>query len=124
MRIKIRIKRILAGLLAICIVLGGIPVTGGITAYALPEIDNSRIDNGHNDNTIWASLSNGARFDLVGIKKSGVYTYQANNTQVLQTVFGFGGYHTYMNNSTLNSGKITYEPNSGTYNGGVMEFSF
>ena len=123
MRIKIRIKRMLAGLLAICIVLGGIPVTGGITAYALPEIDNSRIDNGHNDNTIWASLSNGARFDLAGIKKSGVYTYPANNTEILQTVFGFQGYHTYMNNSTLSSGKITYQPNSGTYNGGVMEFA-
>ena len=123
MGIKTRIKRMMAGLLAFCIVFSGIPVTGGITAYALPEIDNSQIANGHNDNTIWASLSNGARFDLVGIKKSGVYDYQTNNTQVLQTVFSFGGYHTYMNDSTLNSGKITYAPNSGTYNGGVMEFA-
>ena len=122
MRIKKGIKRLLAGLLAFCIIFCGIPVTGGITAYALPEIDNSQIANGHNDNTIWASLNNGARFDLVGIKKSGVYDYQANNNQVLQTVFSFGGYHTYMNDSTLNSGKITYVPNSGAYNGGVMEF--
>ncbi|WP_024291608.1 InlB B-repeat-containing protein [Lacrimispora indolis] len=123
MGIKTRIKRIIAGLLAFCIVLGGIPVTGGITAYALPEIDNSQIANGHNDNTIWASLSNGARFDLVGIKKSGVYDYQTSNSQVLQTVFSFGGYHTYMNDSALNSGQITYVPNSGAYNGGVMEFA-
>ncbi len=121
--IKTRIKRIIAGLLAFCIVLGGIPVTGGITAYALPEIDNTQIANGHNDNTIWASLNNGARFDLVGIKKSGVYNYQADNSQVLQTVFSFAGYHTYINDSTRSSGKITYTPNSGAYNGGVMEFA-
>ncbi len=123
MGIKTRIKRILAGLLVICIVFAGIPVTGGITVYAMPEIDNSPIADGHNDNTIWASLNNGSRFDLVGIKKSGVYSYQTDNSLVLQTVFGFGGYHTYMNDSTRNSGKINYAPNSGTYNGGVMEFA-
>ena len=123
MGIKTRIKRMIAGLLAFCIVICGVPVTGGITAYALPEIDNSQIADGHNDNTIWANLNSGARFDLVGIKKDGVYNYQTNNSQVLQTVFNFNGYHTYMNDSTRNSGKVTYVPNSGTYNGGVMEFA-
>ncbi|WP_143320904.1 hypothetical protein [Clostridium sp. HBUAS56010] len=122
MRIKADIRRIIARILIFCIVLGGFPAKGEMVVYASTEIDNNRIANGHNDNTIWAEKDNGAKFDLVGIKKSGVYNYEQDNSRVLQTVYGFKGYHTYINDSTLEEGKITYIPNQGRYNGGVMEF--